>query len=111
MIPDRSENIYPRNEENIRAILDFYFQLPDGNIKFLFEQKKLAINQIEFIAKQISDNLDFIKNSVGSSGLTIENAMKYGIDAMTELESNWEGSQPRKRITGELKKLISQSNA
>ena len=109
MIPERSKNIYPTNDENIRAILNFYFQIPDGEIEFLFEQKKLAINQIEFIAKQVSDNLYFIENSVGSSGLTISNAMKYGIDAMTELENNWKGSQNRKRITRELKKLIIKS--
>lgn len=109
MIPDSTNNIYPRNKENIRAILNFYFQIPDGDIGFLFEQKKLAINQIEFIAKQVSDNLYFLENSVGTSGLTISNVMKYGIDAMTELENNWRGSQNRKRITGELKELISKN--
>lgn len=106
MIPDRINNIYPTNEENIRAILNYYFQIPDGEIDFIFDQKKLVINQIEFIAKQVSDNLYFIENSVGSSGLTISNAMKYGIDAMTEIESNWKGSQNRKRITKELKEII-----
>jgi hypothetical protein len=111
MIPEQTKNIYPTNQENIRAILNFYFQIPDGEIEFLFEQKKFTTNQIEFIAHQVSNNLDFIKNSVGSSGLTIENAMKYGIDAMTELESNWKGSQPRKRITKELKELIVKSRS
>ena len=109
MIPERNKNIYPTNDENIRAIINFYFQIPDGKIEFLFEQKKLAINQIEFIAKQVSDNLHFIENSVGSYGLTISNAMTYGIDAMTELESNWKGSKNRIRITKELKELIIKS--
>lgn len=111
MIPDRNRNIYPNNEENIRAILNFYFQIPDGNdIDILLNQKKFEVNQIEYIAEQVSAHLNYLQNEVGYGGLTITNVMKYGMDAMTEYESKWQGSRNRKRITKELKELIIQSN-
>ena len=106
VIPNPSNNIYPTNKENIRAILNFYFQIPDGNLEPLFKQRKLVTNQIEFIAQQVSSNLSFIENNVGNSGLTISNVMKYGIEALTIVERDWNGSQNRKRITREFKELI-----
>lgn len=102
-------NIYPNNEENVRAILNFYFQIPDGELRSIFEQKKLAINQVEYVAKQVSKHLYFIENSVGASGITISNAMQYGIDALTVNEGNWTGSRGRKLITKQLKELIVQN--
>ena len=106
MIPDSNLNIYSNNENNIRAILNFYFQIPDGDLKSLFEQRKLTINQIEYIAKHVSKHLYFIENSVGNSGITISNAMQYGIEALTVNEGNWNGSKNRKEITKKLRELI-----
>ncbi len=60
-LPNPSENIYPRSEENIRAILDHYFpttseKLIEESLHQLVENKKLYLNHIEFGAKFINEN-------------------------------------------------------
>jgi hypothetical protein len=104
MIPDSSQNVYPYSEENIRAILDFYFEIPDGNLKSLLTQKELSLNQIEYIAKRVSENIDYLKKHIKS--LTISNSMKYGIDALTVTEKKWRGTQSRNAITRGLRELM-----
>lgn len=110
LIPNSNDNIYPRNQENIRAILDFYFHLPDGNIDFLLTQKELKTNQIQFIAKQVSDNLEFFKAKV-PNGLTISNLMSYGIDALAKSEPNRNGSKSRQQITKEFRDIVTRTQA
>ena len=104
MVPYSSQNIYPYSEENIRAILDFYFEIPEGNLKFLLTQKELTINQIEYIAKRVSENIEYLNKHI--KRLTISNAMTYGIDALTVSEKKWRGTQSRNAITRGLRELI-----
>jgi len=104
MLPDSSQNIYPYSEENIRAILDFYFEIPEGNLNFILTKKDLTINQIEYIAKRVSENIDYLNKHI--KGLTISNAMKYGIEALTVSEKKWWGTQSRNAITRGLRELI-----
>ena len=106
MIPKKEENIYPRNKENIRAIIDFYFSIPDGDLKYLFEQKKLSTNQIEFIANKVSKYSYFFEMKLDKTGMTVANLMNYGISALSELETNWEGDNHRKEIIKEFKELV-----
>jgi hypothetical protein len=104
MLPDSSQNIYPCSEENIRAILDFYFEIPEGNLNYVLTRTGLSINQIEYIAKRVSENIDYLKKHIKS--LTISNAMKYGVDALTVSEKKWQGTQSRNTITRGLRELI-----
>lgn len=104
MLPESSQNIYPYSEENIRAILDFYFEIPEGNLNFMLTKKDLTINQIEYIAKRVSENIEYLNKHI--KRLTISNAMTYGIDALTVSEKNWRGTQSRNAITRGLRVLI-----
>ncbi|WP_154859226.1 hypothetical protein [Cyclobacterium xiamenense] len=108
LIPNSNDNIYPSNQENIRAILDFYFHLPDGDIDFLFSQKELKINQIEFIARQVSTNMEFFKLKV-PYGLTISNLMSYGIDALAKSDPSRHGSKNRQEIAKEFREIVSRN--
>ena len=105
LVPDKTKNIYPTSESNIRALLDFYFEQPDGEIEWLFTQKKFKLNQIQFVAEQISNNIGYFVIEF-PTGTTISNLMKYGIDALGELETNWLGSKNRIRITKGFKEIV-----
>ncbi|MEY8019476.1 hypothetical protein AB8P51_01480 [Muriicola sp. SD30] len=113
LLPDRKQNIYPRNKENIRAILNYYFDIPDGQIEWLFEDEWLSINQIEYIAEQVSIHYDFLESVIGNRvGITISNFMHYGKDALEGREEamTGKGNAPRKKITKNLRERIINSN-
>lgn len=104
-LPLKKDNIFPKSEENILAVLNFYFDVPIGEIDFLLEED-FTINQIEFIAKTVSKYTFYLDKESGITGNSASNFMKYGIDAMTKSDFAWNGSKNRKRITTELKKMI-----
>jgi len=105
VLPSTEENIYPKNIENLEAILKYFF--PDYEIQtdFLLESS-LSINQIEFIAKMVSENIFYFNSNLGIDGLKIKNLMSYGISALSKEESSWEGSKSRKRIIEGFRDLI-----
>ena len=57
MIPSKKECIYPYTKKNVRAILRFYFEIPQGDIDWIFELTELETNQLEWIAKKVSENM------------------------------------------------------
>lgn len=65
-IPKKEFNIYPLTKENVDAILIYYFNninFPDGGDLFqLFIENNLVINQIEFIVRQVSEEIEYFKN-------------------------------------------------
>ena len=106
ILPDSNQSIYPLSHENIRAILNFFFESQeDGNLDFLFSKEDLETNQLEFIARKVSENISFFREKLGVQ-LTISNLMKYGVDALTKNEEEWNGSKSRNRITKEFRELI-----
>lgn len=110
MLPNKQANIYPRTIENINAILDYYFTNSLGSINWLYEQKEIELNQIEFIAKKVSENLEMLNTEVnGSIDMTVSNAMKYGVDAICSDLENVKQTN-RVRITKILKQAFIESN-
>jgi hypothetical protein len=104
------DNIYPYSKENVKALIEFYFfkkgmSFVPGDLKHIYENKaELTISQLEFIAENISNHLDFFKDKLSINGLTISNLLKYGIDAY---KSNFNsGSLNRKNITNEFHKIM-----
>lgn len=104
------DNIYPYSKENVKALIEFYFlrkgmSFVPGVLKHSNENKvKLTISQLEIIAENISNNLNFFKNKLSINGLTITNLLKYGIDAY-KFNFN-SGSLKRKNITFEFHKIM-----
>jgi len=106
MLPNKQDNIYPRTTENINAILDYYFNNSLGDLRWLYEQRELEINQIEFIAKNVSENIELlIKKVNGSVEMTVSNAIRYGVDALCSDLENVKQTN-RVRITKFLKQAI-----
>lgn len=113
MIPEKSMNIYPKNEINLKALLDFYFYenniiAYDGIMEFLIkEHRALSLNQIEFMCIKISDAFDEVfKPNLNSGKIQLKNLFKYAIDALTQDEMNWIGSKSRNRITKAFKDFV-----
>ena len=107
MIPNKRENIYPFNKENVRAILNHFFNLPHGDSDWIYEINELEINQLEWIASKVADNISFFENQgIGESGRTVSNFMKYGIEACFHHPSTYRGSKNRVQITNNLRKLL-----
>ena len=88
-------NIYPKSEENINAVLSYYFdrylllEKVDA-ISFLMENNMLSVNQIEFIARKLSESWHQIFEDFFTGKTTsFKNLMNYGICALTLTESKW----------------------
>ena len=106
MFPSKKDNIYPLNKENINAILNHFFDIPFGDLKWLYKQRELSINQLEFIARKVSEHQAFLEERVGPSGVTVSNLMTYGIEASFRNPYLCKGSQSRKKIIKELSDKI-----
>lgn len=100
MLPKNEFNIYPKTEENLNALLLFYFGKYDltmeNAIEDLITKTSLSLNQVEFIVRKLSESYkvlfeDFFKNKKP----TVTNLINYGIEALTIDEAKWQGSKPR----------------
>lgn len=106
MLPKKRDNIYPLTEQNITAILSFHFDIPHGNIDWLYNQKELSTNQIEWIAKSVSEHIEFLESKIDSKFFTVTFLMLKGVDAFYHDKKNWLGNRDDKAITEELKELV-----
>ena len=86
-IPKRSENIYPTTEENIKYALLYYFPtIPHSTIdqesKRIYEKRGLALNQVEYVAKLVSENMEFLKGYLGGKANSFEILFQQGTEAI-----------------------------
>ena len=113
MLPDKRLNIYPKNEENIQALIDFYFLHyninQEGAIQKMKGRTSLSLNQLEFIIKKLSEAFVpiFMKHLTGRIALT--NLFAYGIDAIEEVTISNANSKSRRIITQELIDFVKQT--
>lgn len=91
-LPKKEFNIYPKTEENINAILSYCF---DKYLLFekeeaitLMENDILSMNQLEFIARKLSESWHQIfENFFTGKTTSFKNLMNYGICGLTLSES------------------------
>ena len=94
VLPEKEQNIYPKTKKNLKALLAFYFDkhnLPQDNAIELIEQNPvLALNQIEFICKQLSEAWPIVFEKHYKNKTTVSNLLRYGFLAFmadrTELQ-------------------------
>lgn len=107
ILPKKEFNIYPKNEDNLNAVLSYYFDkylLFDKNeaIVNLLKNNTLSMNQIEFIAKKLSESWgQLFENFFTQKKTSYSNIMNYGICGLTLPESQWQygkGSSARPKI-------------
>ncbi|HLO46224.1 MAG TPA: hypothetical protein VK175_17915 [Leadbetterella sp.] len=111
MLPKKHLNVYPKSDENILAVIDFYFSVNETSRNRALEKFKeitLSLNQIEFIVRKLSEAIDvvFKKNL---SSIELDNLVQYGIDALLIGECKYPTSQNRKRITLEFKQFVTET--
>jgi len=95
MLPRKEQNIYPRNIDNIEAILFHYFSFPISETKKyafkLYDNNQLELNQIEYIARKMSENISFFESKTVIK-TTLSKVMGFGIAAYTLPKDKWKGS-------------------
>ena len=100
MLPKKELNIYPKSEENLNALLSFYFDKFDiqrGNILEEIKNKSsLSLNQIDFIIRKLSESYkELFEVFLQHGTTTFTTLFNYGIEALTINEEQWLGSQNR----------------
>jgi hypothetical protein len=101
-------NIYPLNEENLQALLDYFFpRLPKGNVKDLCEELKkydLILIELEYAAIKILPYIPKIKDMLYDI-LTQTNALDYSIHIIFELFPEQDISPERAEIIKTIKAI------
>ena len=99
-------NIYPLNEENLQALLDYFFpHLPKGNVEDLCEELKkydLILIELEYAAIKILPYISKIKDMLGNI-LTQTNALDYSIHIIFNLVPEQDISPERAEIIKTIK--------
>lgn len=110
MLPKKELNIYPKNDENINALILYYFKHYDidllESLEFLKAKDSTSLNQIEFILRKISEAYTSIFTTNLNGQIKLTNLLSYAFDALTKNEKEWKGSFNRNRITKEFKDFV-----
>ena len=106
-------NIYPLNEENLQALLDYFFpHLPKCNVKDLCEEIKkydLILIELEYAAIKILPYISKINDMLGSIP-TQTNALDYSIHIIFNLFPEQDISPERAEIIKAIKGLGVEKN-
>lgn len=114
MIPKKKLNIYPKNETNIQAIIEYYFTElelnTEGVMEYLMNEKiSLELNQIQFICRKINEGYLNIFRPNLKGQIELKNLLSYSVDALTKDKTEWNGSKNRIRITQEFLDFVKQT--
>jgi hypothetical protein len=93
-LPKKDLNIYPKTNKNLKALFSFYFDkydlLEGDSVEEMMKITSLSLNQIEFIARKLSESWEIIFIGFFKTTKTsISNLMFYGIDGITKPEEEW----------------------
>lgn len=111
MIPEKKLNIYPKNDANVQAIIEYYFTElelnTEGVMEYLMNEKSsLELNQIQFICRKINEGYSDIFRPNLNGRIGLKNLLSYAVDALTKNRTEWNGSQNRIRITQEFLNFV-----
>ena len=106
MLPLKESNIYPKTEENLKALFSFYFDeydLPGGTaVEDCMAKTSLSLNQIEYIVRKLSESYNSLFKKFFSFQPTVSLLLMYGFNALTKKEEEWpfgpySGARPKLR--------------
>lgn len=114
MLPDKALNIYPKSNENLEALINFYFNNHDihrsNALELLQEKNSLTLNQCEYILKKLSEAYAPIFRKHLKGHITLINLIQYAIDALTNEKRTPNGSPNRQMIMEEFKDFVLENN-
>lgn len=103
-------NIYPKTKRNLTALLDFCFERHKPDDIIWLKSLKLNLSQIQYVAVLIKKHYSYFEKELNPTGLTVENLMSYGIDALSGNEGEWKGSKNRIKITKGFRQLVEEKD-
>ena len=111
MLPNKKLNIYPKTDENLNALLSFYFDKFDVDHDKILDAVKrktsLSLNQLEFIFRKLSEAyIPIFKKHLTIRQIALTNLFSYGLDALENKTINTGGSKSRQMITQEFKDFV-----
>ena len=115
MLPSKRYNIYPKSEENLKALISFYFDkydLPIGNaIEKINSITSLSLNQVEYILRKLSESYEDIFKVSFKNGGNVNGLFLYGLEALTIEEAKWNknGSKVRLAKTKEFLEYVNRT--
>jgi len=114
MIPKKKLNIYPKNETNVKALIDHYFAELELDTQsamefIMVEKSSLELNQIEFLCRKINEGFINVFRPNLNGKIELKNLLSYSVDALTKNKSEWNGSRNRLRITQEFLDFVKQT--
>lgn len=115
ILPKRELNVYPKTEENVNAVLSFYFDKyllfdKKEGVKYIMENDNLSMNQIEFIARKLSECYpEIFKNHFIIKTTSFANIMHLGILGLTVPDIKW-GYSKSNRIRPVIREFIEYVN-
>jgi hypothetical protein len=90
-------NIYPLNEENLKALLNYYFPfLPGGNVKRLLTELKglaLTLKELEYASEKILPFISLIGERIGKNP-TQTNILDYSVEIFLDPDINYSDRSP-----------------
>lgn len=97
MIPLQKLNIYPKSDENLKALISYYFDSFEidrsDSIEYLHKKTSLKLNQIEFVLRKISEAYEVIFKEHLNDNIKLTNLMNYGFESLTVDRKNWNRSK------------------
>lgn len=113
MLPKKELNIYPKTDENINALISYYFDKYDvdlsESLEFVKSKSSLSLNQIQFICRKINEGYLNIFRPNLKGQIELKNLLSYSVDALTKDKTEWNGSKNRIRITQEFLDFVKQT--
>ena len=110
MLPKKEINIYPKSEENLNALISFYFDQFEidlsESLEFLQMKSSISLNQIEFTFRKLNEAFIPIFSVNLNGKIKLLNLLSYGFDALTKNEKDWNGSSSRIKITKEFRDFV-----
>ena len=113
MLPKKELNIYPKNEENLKALICFYFDkfdvIQEDAIRLLLEKTSLTLNQQEFLIRKLSEAYIPVFKRHLNGQITLTNLISYGFDALVQETIPDTGSKQRQKITNEFRTFVKET--
>jgi len=98
MLPKKELNIYPKNIENYKALISFYFDSYELDLSesfdYLSARTSFSLNQIEFILRKLSEAYEPIFSKELKGNVKLVTLLKYGFNTLTKKQEDWNISKP-----------------
>ncbi len=93
MLPKKELNIYPKNDENFKALISFYFDSYEldlsESLNYLSERTSFSLNQIEFILRKLSEAYEPVFSKELKGNIKLVTLLKYGFNTLTKKQEDW----------------------